>query len=84
MLPKCNGTITIQQVLTWDRSQADALSVLVDSTSNMYKIRTYPQRNGLPSPQNAQSHLSFDCFLSWLCTLLGGSGPGRPVRYLGR
>lgn len=80
MLPKCNGTITIQEL--FDVRQVPSRCTLCASRQHIEHVQNtnLAQRNGLPSPQNAQSHFSFDCFLSWLCTLLGGSGPGRPVR----
>lgn len=72
IIPKCNGASTIQQVSTWDRSQADA------SPEHIEHVENTNLPNGLPSPQNAQSPISFDCFLSRLCILLGTAGPGRP------
>lgn len=63
MMPKCNSTIALQPVSTWHRSHRKQVQHVVQAR----QYHSLP--NGLPSPQNAQSTISPDALLSWLCIL---------------
>lgn len=79
MLPKCNGTITIQQVIDVGQGHKQIISC----ASLHHRKDVDNTANGLPSPRNAQSPISFD-LLSQLAvhsTRHLRPSPARPARH---